>query len=158
MNFQTARVHWWEPVLLLYISICEIHIIFKKERKLWSSLFQDFGLSGYAEIEIYAFWFQKWPKDGHSYDNATKMFNIKSLSYQRINCETFFKLWSEKCKILCYINHYILVTMATKRTPHRHRAFTSWINNGEETSGQDSQVTEPKRRSGSTSSGKGTLV
>ena len=35
--------------------------------------------------------------------------------YQRINCETFFKLWSEKCKMLCYINH-LLVTMVAKRT------------------------------------------
>ena len=30
--------------------------------------------------------------------------------------EKYFKLWSEKCKILCYINHYILVTMVTKWT------------------------------------------
>ena len=30
--------------------------------------------------------------------------------------EKYFKLWSEKCKILCYINHDILVTMVTKRT------------------------------------------
>ena len=59
--------------------------------------FQNFGLSGYAENEICAFWFQKWLKDGPSYDNTTKMFNIKSLCYQRINSETFFKLWSEKC-------------------------------------------------------------
>ena len=36
--------------------------------------------------------------------------------YQRINCETFFKLWSEKCKMLCYINHDILVTKVTKWT------------------------------------------
>ena len=41
---------------------------------------------------------------------------IKSLCYQRINCKTFFKFWSEKCKMLCYINHDILVTMVTKRT------------------------------------------
>ena len=34
--------------------------------------------------------------------------------YQRINCGTFFKLWSEKCKMLCKINHDILVTMVTK--------------------------------------------
>ena len=27
-----------------------------------------------------------------------------------------FKLWSEKCKMLCYINHNILVTTVTKRT------------------------------------------
>ena len=48
--------------------------------------FENFGLSGYnAENEIYAFWFQKWLKDGPSYDNMTKMFNIKSLCYQRIN-------------------------------------------------------------------------
>ena len=47
--------------------------------------FENFGLSGYAENEIYAFWFQKWLKDGPSYDNTTKMFNIKSLCYQRIN-------------------------------------------------------------------------
>ena len=73
--------------------------------------FQNFGLSGYAENEIYAFWFQKWPKDGPSYDNATKMFNIKSLCYQKINCKTVFKLWLEN-----YINHDILVTMITKRT------------------------------------------
>ena len=39
--------------------------------------FQNFGLSVYAENEIYEFWFQKWPKYGPSYDNATKMFNIK---------------------------------------------------------------------------------
>ena len=37
------------------------------------SFFQNFGLSGYAENKIYTFWFQKWPKDGPSYDNATKM-------------------------------------------------------------------------------------
>ena len=42
--------------------------------------FQNFGLSGYAENEIYAIWLQKWPKDGPSYDNVTKMFHIKSLS------------------------------------------------------------------------------
>ena len=37
----------------------------KKKRKLWSSfLFLNFGLSGCAENEIYAFWFQKWPRDG----------------------------------------------------------------------------------------------
>ena len=30
--------------------------------------------------------------------------------------DTFFKLWSEKCKMMCYINHDILVTMVTKRT------------------------------------------
>ena len=81
------------------------------------------GLSGYAENEIYAFWFQKWPKDGPSYDNATKMFNIKSLCYQRINCETFFKLRSEKCKIMWYINHDILVTIVTKRTGDPHFFF-----------------------------------
>ena len=55
---------------------------------------------------------ERWPW----YDNTAKMFNIKSLCYQRINCEKFFKLWSEKCKMLCYINHDILVTMVTKRT------------------------------------------
>ena len=37
---------------------------------------QNFGSSGYAENEIYAFWEPKWPKDGPSYDNATIMFNI----------------------------------------------------------------------------------
>ena len=41
--------------------------------------FQNFGLSGYAENEIYASWFQKSPKDGPSYDNATKMFYIDRL-------------------------------------------------------------------------------
>ena len=66
--------------------------------------FQNFGLSGYAKNEIYEFWFQKWSKDDSSYDNVTKMSDIRSLCYQRINCETFFKLWSEKCKMLCYIN------------------------------------------------------
>ena len=55
--------------------------------------FENFGLSGYnAENEIYAFWFQKWLKDGPSYDNMTKMFNMKSLCYQGINRETFFNL------------------------------------------------------------------
>ena len=47
-----------------------------------------------------------WRKDGSSYDNATKMFNIKSLRYKRINCEPFLKLWSEKCKMLCDIPLY----------------------------------------------------
>ena len=46
-------------------------------------------VSGYAENEIYEFLFQAWPIDGPSYDNATKMFNIKSLCYQRINCDIF---------------------------------------------------------------------
>ena len=34
--------------------------------------FQNFGLSGYAENEIYPFWFHKLLKDGPSYDNVTK--------------------------------------------------------------------------------------
>ena len=60
--------------------------------------------------------FMHFDSNGPSYDYATRMFNIKSSCYQRINCETFFKLWSEKCKMLCFINHDILVTMLTKRT------------------------------------------
>ena len=43
------------------------------------------GLSGYAQNEIYESLFQTWPKDGPSYDNVTKMFDIKSLCYQRRN-------------------------------------------------------------------------
>ena len=43
--------------IYLYI-ICEIHIIYKKKRKLWSSFFSEFWFSGNAENEIYAFWFQ----------------------------------------------------------------------------------------------------
>ena len=51
----------------------------------------------------------RWPTDGPSYDNATKMFSIKNVRYQRINYETFFKLWSSKYK------PHILVTMVTKQ-------------------------------------------
>ena len=107
-EFFTIYLYMWDPNYI------------KKEKKIMESFFQNFGLSfglsGYAENNIYTFWFQKRPKDGPSYSNATKILNIKSLCYQRINCETFFKLWSEKCKMLCYINHYILVTMVTKQT------------------------------------------
>ena len=85
----------------IYLAICEIHIILKKRKENYGVFFQNFGLSGYAENEIYA---------------STKMFNINNLCYQRINCELFFKLWSEKCKMLCCINHDILVTIVTKQT------------------------------------------
>ena len=51
--------------------------------------FQNFGLSGYVEKEIYEFLFQTWPKDGRSYYNATKMFDIKSLCYQRRNISSY---------------------------------------------------------------------
>ena len=74
----------------------------------------EWKLRLYAENEIYAFWFQKCPKDGSSYDNATKMFNIKSLCYQRL--KLLLDIFQEKCKMLCYVNHDILVTMVTKRT------------------------------------------
>ena len=67
------------------------------------SFFQNFGWSGYTESKIYAFWFQKWPTDGPSYDNATKMFSIKNVCYQRINCETFFKLYGHwNVTVLCF--------------------------------------------------------
>ena len=46
-------------------------------------------------VVVCTFLFQKWPKDGPSYDNAIKMFNINSLCYQSINCEIFSKLWPE---------------------------------------------------------------
>ena len=67
------------------ISICEIHIIYckKKKRNLWSSFFQNFGLSGYVEKEIYEFLFQTWPKDGPRYYNANKMFDIKFMLQRR---------------------------------------------------------------------------
>ena len=42
------------------LSTCDFHIIYIK----------NFGLGGYVENEIYAFWLQKWSKDGPSYDNA----------------------------------------------------------------------------------------
>ena len=42
------------------------------------------------------------------------MFSIKNVCCQRINCEAFHRLRSEKCKMLCHINHDILVTMVTK--------------------------------------------
>ena len=44
--------------------------LYKKETKIMEQFFQNFGLSGYAENGILV------PKDGPSYDNATKMFNI----------------------------------------------------------------------------------
>ena len=60
--------------------------------------FQNFGLSGYADKDIYAFWFPKCPKDGPGYDNVTKMFRVKNVCYRRIKCETFYKLRSKKFK------------------------------------------------------------
>ena len=83
------------------------------EKENYGVVFQNFGLSGCAKNKIGS-------KNGPSYDNATKIFNIKSLCYQRINCKTFFKLWSEKCKILSHTNHDILTTMVTKRTRWPH--------------------------------------
>ena len=44
------------------------------------------------------------------------MFSIETVCYQRINCEKFAMLSSEKCKMLCYRNSDIPVTMVTKRT------------------------------------------
>ena len=51
-------------------------MIWKKKINLSGSFLQKFGLSGYAENKIGAFWFQKWPTNDPSYDNA-------SLCYQR---------------------------------------------------------------------------
>ena len=80
----------------------DLHFIKKKRKYIYRVVlfcfFQNFGLSGYAENTINASWFQKWPKDGPGYDNTTKMFSIKSLIYQMINCETFYKLRSKKYK------------------------------------------------------------
>ena len=51
--------------------------LYKERKEIYGVVFfQNFGSSGYAENEIYAFWFQKWPKDGPSYDNATKMLKM----------------------------------------------------------------------------------
>ena len=82
---------------LYYISPYVRSTLYKeKKRKLWSSFFQNFGLSGFAENDIYAFYFQKWPKDYPSYDNATKMFDINSSCHQRINYETFFSSYGQR--------------------------------------------------------------
>ena len=41
--------------------------------------------SGHTESKIDVL-FQKWPTDDPSYYNATKMFSIKNVCYQRVNC------------------------------------------------------------------------
>ena len=97
-NYHFLKISWL-TYPEYYISLYVRSTLYKKRKENYRvDFFQNFGLRGYAENKIYAVWFQKWPKDGCSYNNATKMFNIKSLCYQTINCETFFKLWSEKCK------------------------------------------------------------
>ena len=60
--------------------------------------FHNFGFSGYAESKIYACLFQKCLTDGPVHGDAPKMFRIKNVWYQRINCEAYFKLLSLKCK------------------------------------------------------------
>ena len=42
--------------------------LYKKRKENYGVVFSEFWFN-----KIYTFWFQKWPKDGPSYDNATKM-------------------------------------------------------------------------------------
>ena len=60
----------------LYVRSAFFICIYIK-RNLSGRSLQNFGLSGYTESKIYAVWFQKWPTDGPSYANTTKMFSIK---------------------------------------------------------------------------------
>ena len=84
---------------LVYISLCEIYILLKKKRNLLDSFCRI--LVKVVRV-IYAFWFQKWPTDGPSYDSDTRMLSVKIVHYQRVNCETFYKLRSEKKYSVCY--------------------------------------------------------
>ena len=69
-----------------------MYVFYKKKKiNLLGSFLQNFGLTGDTESKIYTFWFKKWPTDGPSYDNATTMFSIRNVHYQRIICETFYK-------------------------------------------------------------------
>ena len=61
-------------------------------------LFQKEWFKWWHQKTIFAFWFQKWPTDGPSYGNKTKMFSIKNVCYQMINCEMFFPIRAKKCK------------------------------------------------------------
>ena len=64
----------WKISLVTYPDFVTIYLYVgstlykkRKEKKIMEYFFQNFGLSSYAENDIYAFLFQKWLQGGPSY-------------------------------------------------------------------------------------------
>ena len=70
----------------------------EEKKEIYRVVFQNFGLKWLEGKQDFHILVPKWPSDGPSYDNATTMFSIKNVCYQRIKYETFYKLRTEKFK------------------------------------------------------------